>query len=63
MIIRLRYFVLQSIVIIWSGIIRTDRIYVVNEIEASYEILRKYQKYEKLRRYTEKMKGVKEILI
>ena len=25
-----------------------------NEIEASYEILRKYQKYEKLRRYTEK---------
>ena len=29
MIIRLRYFVLQSIVIIWSGIIRTDRIYVV----------------------------------
>jgi hypothetical protein len=34
-----------------------------NEIEASYEILRKYQKYEKLRRYTEKMKGVKEILI
>ena len=36
---------------------------LANEIEASYEILRKYQKYEKLRRYTEKMKGGKEILI
>ena len=55
MIIRLRYFVLQSIVIIWSGIIRLTEYTLSNEIEASYEILRKVSKsMKKLRRYTEK---------